>query len=57
MVENVWEKIAENLNFVGNSNLSTESTEAAVRRLLWCNFPEKCPRQNPIVAKSHNLSL
>ena len=57
MVENVWEKIAENLNFVGNSNLSTEITEAAVRRLLWCNFPEKCPRQNPIIAKSHNLSL
>ena len=30
MVQNVWEKIAENLGFVENSNFFRRSTEAAV---------------------------
>ena len=29
-VQNVWEKIAENLDFVENSNFATKSAEAAV---------------------------
>ena len=56
-VENVWEKIAESLDFVENSNFSRGSTEAAVRRLFWFKFPEKGPWRSPIIAKLHNLSL
>ena len=43
MVQNVWEKCSENLDFVENSNFIRESTEAAVR-----GFSGKNSRENPL---------
>ena len=40
MVQNVWEKIAENLDFIENGNFIGESTEAAVRGCSGINSVE-----------------
>ena len=40
MVQNVWEKITENLGYVENSNFIRGSTEAAVRGCSGINSKE-----------------
>lgn len=50
MVYNVWEKIAENLYFVKNSNLIRE-------KVLWCKFAGKNLWRSPMVVKFQDLSL
>ena len=40
MVQNIWEKIAENLGFVENNNFIRGSTEAAVHGCSDINKPE-----------------
>ena len=50
MVENVWEKVAEKLDFVENSNFILEST-----KIKFCKFLEKYPWRNTIAVNLHNL--
>lgn len=44
MVQNVWEKIAENLHFVESNNFIRKSTEAAVRQYFGVNSQETTVR-------------
>ena len=40
MVQNVWEKIAENFDFVENINFIREATETVVRGCFGTNLQE-----------------
>ena len=53
MVQNLWEKITENLGFVENSNFIRGNREAAVRG----KFKRKYLWWSPIVVKLQDLSF
>ena len=56
LIQNACEKIAENLDFVENSNFITERTEAAARRCSDINSQVKYLWWSPIIVKMEDLS-
>ena len=57
MVQNVWEKIAEDLCFVENSNFIRGSTEAGIHGWSGINSQKNTRGGVPIIENLKNLSL
>ena len=61
VIENVWTKVAENLDFVENSNFIIRKYWSSYSQLFYCKFPKRypwwSPWWSPIIVKFYNLSL